>query len=301
MDSVQTAKRLWRQKHLVALVFVIGTIVAVLVAYRISISPLGLHKRALQVGAASSQILVDTPRSTLVAGASPEKFDTLAARARVYGEYLSTLQARARIAAVSGVRADSITTSGPFSPESGQVSYENQTSASRADEILKEGAENRLVFIAQEGVPIITVDAQAATAATAIRLAQASFITLRQYVRTLERTGGGREATDGGGQSSGGPANGVTVRELGAPEGGTIGGSNGKVLMILTFLFVAALGCALILIVPGLVQRWRSLDELQLRREDPESLNGGSANGNLALFPDDELPVAPTERAAPRR
>ena len=127
-------------------------------------------------------------------GASPEKFDTLAARARVYGEYLSTLQARARIAAASGVSASTITTSGPFSPESGQVSYENQPSASRADEILKEGAQNRLVFTAQEGVPIISVDAQAATAATAARLAQASFITLRQYVRDLKTTGGGARA-----------------------------------------------------------------------------------------------------------
>ena len=53
------------------------------------------------------------------------------------------------------------------------------------------------------------------------------------------------------------------MRQLGAPEGGTIGGSNDKFLMILAFLSVAALGCVLILTFPRLVQRWRSLDEAE--------------------------------------
>lgn len=291
MDSVETARQLWRRKPWIALVLIVAVLGSLLVSYRVSVFPPGLHKRTLQVGAASGQILVDTPQSTLVSGASAEQFDTLAARARVYGEYLSTLQARARIASLAGVPEQSITTSGPFSPESGQVSYENQTSASRGNEILKEGAQNRLVFTAQEGVPIISVDAQAATAATAVRLAHASFIALREYV---------------GGLENGDPRNkGVVVRELGAPQGGTIGGSNGKLLMILAFFVIAGLGCALILIAPGLAQRWRSLDAEEReaaraavgspgsdREPEPEPqretehhgtpVNGKSANGGAA-------------------
>jgi hypothetical protein len=284
VDFVEAARRLWSRKLAAAIVLVAALLAAMLVSYRVGLAPPELRQRSLQIGAASSQILVDTPDSTLVSGATPEKFDTLAARARVYGEYLSTLQARARISEISGVPAASLTTSGPFSPESGQVSYQNQTSASRGGEILKEGASNRLVFVAQEGIPIINVDAQAADASTAIRLAHASFITLRQYVRGLQRS-----AADGRRDGEG-----VIVRQLGAPEGGTIGGSNNRILMALAFLLVSAVGFVLILALPQMAERWRRLAEadrpagpatharataLPLLGEEGSANGGGGASG----------------------
>jgi len=63
----------------------------------------GLHKRTLQVSAASSQILVDSPKSTLVSGGSTETFNALATRAKIYGQYLSSLEARRQIARKVGV------------------------------------------------------------------------------------------------------------------------------------------------------------------------------------------------------
>ncbi len=54
----------------------------------------------------------------------------------------------------------------------------------------------------------------------------------------------------------------VTLRELGTPQGGTLGSSNGKILMVLAFLAVAGLGCAAILLVPGFARRWRALDDV---------------------------------------
>lgn len=292
MDSVDIARQLWAQKKWVAIVLVVAALASTLVAYSVSLSPFGVHRRALQVGAASSQILVDSPRSTLVDGASTEAFDALAARARIYGEYLSTLQARARIAAVSGVSPASITTSGPFSPESGQVSYQNQTSASRAGEILEEGANNRLVFTAQEGVPIISVNAQAATAATAIRLARASFVTLREYVQNLE-------AEHSGGKPTGSGNSDVIVRELGAPGGGTVGGSNDVMLMGLAFVLIAGIGCTLILVLPRMAQRWRSLDVAEREGSTGKgragvATNGMPVNGNGKAAPSPAIDIADT-------
>jgi hypothetical protein len=99
-------------------------------------------------------------------------------------------------------------------------------------------------------VPILTVDAQAATTETALALASASFATLRNYVHSLE--------------ADGAPVrHGVTVRELGAPEGGTLGGSNNLILMVLAFFLVFGLGCAAILLVPSFAQRWRALDDVE--------------------------------------
>lgn len=250
MEPVQVIRQLWSRKLRVGLVIVIAVLAAILSAYRLSVSPPGLHSRALTVGAASSQILVDSPKSALVAGASLGTFEALSTRAKIYGEYLSSLAARKEIAKLAGVPARSISSSGPFSSATGQNPYETQSSEDRANEILQEGAQSRLVFTGQEGVPILTVDAQAATAARAVDLANASFITLKRYVNNLSADG--EEVKRG-----------VTVRELGQPEGGTIGSGNDVVLMALAFLAVLILGCAAILVVPRFTQRWRALSQVE--------------------------------------
>jgi hypothetical protein len=248
MALVEVIRQLWHRKLLVALVAVLAVAAAIFSAYRVS--PAGLEKRALTVAAASSQILVDSPDSTLVAGAELGTFEALSTRAKIYGQYLASLSARQEIAERAGVPASSISTSGPFSSATGQTAYASQPSEERAGELLQEGAANRLVFTAQEGVPILTVDAQAATAERAIALAGASFETLKQYVHSLEADG--RPVRQG-----------VTVRELGAPEGGTLGGANNVMLMLLAFLVVFGLGCTAILMVPTFARRWRALDDVE--------------------------------------
>lgn len=250
MEPVQVIRQLWSRKLLVGLVIVIAALAAILSAYSFSLSPPGLQSRALTVGAASSQILVDSPKSALVDGASSGTFEALSTRAKIYGEYLSSLAARKQIAKLAGVPPASISSSGPFSSATGQNNYENQSSEDRANEILQEGAQSRLVFTGQEGVPILTVDAQAATAARAVDLANASFITLKRYVNSL--------SVDGEDVKRG-----VTVRELGAPEGGTIGSGNDVVLMALAFLAILVLGCAAILVVPRFTQRWLALNQVE--------------------------------------
>ena len=248
MALVETIRQLWQRKLLVGIVLVLAIAAAIFSSYRISSG--GLESRSLAVAAASSQILVDSPDSTLVQGAELGTFEALATRAKIYGQYLASLAARREIAKLAGVPARSIATSGPFSSATGQTAYSSQSSEERAGELLQEGAQNRLVFTAQEGVPILTVDAQSASSDTAIALASASFKTLENYVKSLE--------------ADGAPVRqGVTVRELGAPEGGTLGGSNNMILMVLAFLLVFGLGCAAILLVPTFAQRWRALDDVE--------------------------------------
>jgi len=249
MAFVDTIRQLWQRKLLVGLVLGFALFAAILTSYRVSASPLGLQKRSLQVAAASSQILVDSPKSTLVAGASAETFNALATRAKIYGQYLSSLEARRQIAKLVGVPPQTISTAGPFSPETGKYTYESQPAGERANELLKEGAVNRLVFSAQEGVPILSVSSQAPTADRAIALASASFRVLTDYVSSLEA-------------DEKPVSHDVTLRELGTPQGGTLGGSNGLILMTLVFLAVAGLGCAAILLIPGFIRRWHALDDV---------------------------------------
>jgi hypothetical protein len=253
MALVETIRQLWQRKLLVAIVLAVAVAAAIFSAYRVGSS--GLEKRSLAVAAASSQILVDSPDSTLVQGAELGTFEALATRAKIYGQYLASLDARQEIAKLAGVPARTIATSGPFSSATGQNAYSSQTSEERSGELLQEGAGNRLVFTAQEGVPILTVDAQSASSETAIALASASFATLQNYVKSLEADG--KPVRQG-----------VTVRELGAPEGGTLGGSNNLILMVLAFLLVFGLGCAAILLVPTFAQRWRALDDVEYADAD---------------------------------
>jgi len=258
MAFVEIARELWQRKLLVGLVFALSLLACVYSAYRINLNPPGLATRSLSVSAASSQILIDSPRSTLVTGAEAGTLDALATRAKIYGQYLSSLSARAAIAKRVGIPPQAISTSGPFSPATGQESYASQPSDERAEELLQEGAQNRLVFTAQEGVPILTVSAQAPTSERAVALASASFATLKEYVQDLR--------TDGKPVRQG-----VIVRQLGEPEGGTLGGSNNLILMVLAFLLVFGLGCAAILVVPSFVARWRDLNRLDQRKSAPAS------------------------------
>jgi hypothetical protein len=262
MELVSIIRQLWRRKLLVLLVFLVAVGVSIASAYKVP----SMQKRGLQLGAASSQILVDSPASTLVEGADGGTLTTLSTRARVYAQYLSSLEARDQISKISGVPARAISLSGPFSTDIPRNTYQNQPSEARANDILKEGAGYRLIFDAQDGVPIITVSAQAPTAQAAIGIARAAFVALKQYVDKL-----GIEADavpvkplpKGVTAAPVMPDPGVTVRQLGAPEGGTIGGGNSKMLMIFAFIAVLALGCALIAILPGMARHWRLLDRAE--------------------------------------
>lgn len=249
MAFVDTIRHLWGRKLLVGIVLAVAVIAALFSAYRFSASPPGLEKRALSVAAASSQILVDsTDTPALVKGVESGTFEANATRAKIYAQYLAGYDARVKIAEEADVPVNTLATSGPFSGAGAEGSYASQSSEERAGELLQESNSNRLVFTAQEDVPIITVDAQSATADTAIALAAASYSTLKDYIASLDVEG--KPVRDG-----------VTVRELGAPEGGTLGGSNNILLMMLAFLLVFGLGCAAILLVPTFAQRWRALDK----------------------------------------
>ncbi len=273
MELVAIFRELWQRKAWVGVAAAVALFAALLTAYKIP----SFQKRSLQLGAASSQILVDSPKSTLVSGADDGTLTTLSARARIYAQYLSSLQARDDIARLSGIPARTISLSGPFSPDAQRTNFSDpQSSPQRTDQVMKENSRNRLVFSAQEGVPIITVNSQAANTGDAVKLAAASFTTLQRYVATLDGQRG-KPALQADGQPF--PADGARVRELGAPEGGTVGGGNNKLVMIFTFLAVFIVGCIAIVVAPSLSRHWRVLDEVErLTKAGPSPANG---NGHV--------------------
>jgi hypothetical protein len=238
MDLLGMLSAIMRHRLLAVFMVVVATAAAIATSFKLP----SMEKRSLEVGAATSQILVDSDPSTLVAGAGTDQIAALGTRARVYAQYLSSRDAVDKISKETGIDEFLITARGPFSQGTGIKNYEQQPAESRAKDLVDEGKKYRLVFEAQEDVPIITVYATGASPATALKLANASYTVLKQYVDKLQRDGVVKSsekaaaAADAGSGSSTTPTYSIVVRELGSPEGGLVGGGVSKVMMILAFL-----------------------------------------------------------------
>jgi hypothetical protein len=185
MDLLGLLSAIWRRKLLAVLMIAVAAFAAITTAYKVP----SMKPRELAVGAATSQILVDSNPSTLVAGAGTDQIAALGSRARVYAQYLSSRDAVDQIARASGIPARLITARGPFSQGTGIKNYEQQPAESRAKDLVDESKTYRLVYEAQEDVPIISVYATGPDAGSALKLAQSSFTVLRAYVATLDTEG----------------------------------------------------------------------------------------------------------------
>jgi hypothetical protein len=254
MDLLGLTSAIWRRKFLAVLMILVATAAALATAYKLP----SMQKRSIAVGAATSQILVDSNPSTLIAGAGTDQIAALGSRARVLAQYLSSRDAVNQVATATHIQPWLITARGPFSQGTGIKNYEQQPAESRAKDLVDEGKTYRLVFEAQDDVPIITVYATGPTAAASLALAKASYDTLERYVGTLQKQGSAiakeqqKAAEEAARAAAAQNPNGTTpivpqtsttsvvVRQLGAPEGGTVGGKADLAMMILAF--VAILG-----------------------------------------------------------
>jgi len=266
MEIVGFVRTLLQRKLVLGILLALATVAAFMTAF--SIGPGGVERRSVAVGAATSQILVDSAESTLVEGAGTDQIAALGTRARVYAQYLSSREAVNQIAAELGVDPLLISAHGPFSEGTGIQDYDQQGAESRARDLTEEGKEYRLVFEAQEDVPIITVYATGPATKPALSLAQASFEVLERYIAQLKVEAKKAERTAPPAKvatttSSVPLVENIVVRQLGAPEGGLVGGSADKVLMVLAFLAVFGLGCLVVAAASGFMRHWRLAGEME--------------------------------------
>jgi hypothetical protein len=266
MEIVGFVRTLLQRKLVLGILLALATFAALMTAYKVG--PGGVERRSVAVGAATSQILVDSAESTLVEGAGSDQIAALGTRARVYAQYLSSRDAVDQIADEVGVNPRLITAHGPFSEGTGIQSYDQQGAESRARDLVDEGKEYRLVFEAQEDVPIITVYATGPATQQALSLAQASFRVLKDYIGRLKAEAQVAEKTAPAPKnpiaaSSVPLVENIVVRQLGAPEGGLVGGSADMVLMILAFLAVFGIGCIVVAAASGFMRHWRLAGEME--------------------------------------
>jgi hypothetical protein len=277
MESIIILRELWRLRLLVILGALLALFCAVLVSYRVSLPSLKLESRQYHVGIASARMLIDTPASQVV-DLNPKGADTLNSRASLLANLMVSTPVKSIIARDAGVQPDRLIAIAPTAPGSGGPTVPT-TLSQKASEASKTPGAYLLTLQSDETLPIISIDAQAPTAAAAARLANAATTGLRDYLRSVA----GAQNLPAGRQ--------IVVSGLGGAQAADQVRGPRKLFAIAAFIFVFGFACFAIIMISGIARGWRraaALERTSLVRSFVDVGAGGAAV------------VAPARRA-PRR
>lgn len=261
MDLAQILKELWSRRRWLAVGLVVALVAGLSTAYKIGFLPPKLEKKALAIGVADTQILIDSPDSSLAD--LGRDLDPLAKRAGVYARFMTTRPVRRAIAAEVGLRDDQIITETPLLGQVPKAAQE-PANAPRSRALLGEDTFYRLRFTSDSGLPTITIHAQAPRVEDAVRLANAGATGFANYVRQVQQRQGIPEVRR------------VTVRQLGAAQGGVLAEEINRTLALLTFIGVFVGWCLLVLLVSNVTRSMRELGDSD-DRERERPVSGGTA------------------------
>jgi hypothetical protein len=246
MEIAQILKTLWRRKLWVALGFCLAAVAAWATSYKVTFPP-SFESRSIEFGSASTQILLDTGQySPLYDLEAP--LEPLAERAHVYARLVESEPVQEVIAQEAGYRPFEILISGRTASQDFTRSSKEASAEQRSKELAGEAELKRLLFAAEEGLPVLSIYAQAPTPEEAMRIADAGARGLTNYVNTLES----RKETSA--------ANRVELRQLGAARGGWVNQGASRPLALMAFLGVSLGWCVVVLLGSNLVAALRRPD-----------------------------------------
>jgi capsular polysaccharide biosynthesis protein len=225
VDVAQILGQLWRRRGLVALGALLAIAIGLSVAYRPSLSH-GLEKRSLELGTASTRLLIDTQSSSSVTDLAGS-IGPLSERAQTYSALAQSEPILKAVARDMGLPRDAIVANPTFSDEQG--------APQRSESIAKEDQVYRVAFNTTKEQPVLDLTTQAPSGAAAAKLANSVARTLRDFVvrqQDAQKVPPGRR---------------LTVRQLGAARGGTINSGANMMAAVLGGLAVFVAVCLLIL------------------------------------------------------
>ncbi len=232
-------KALWARRLATAAVVVLAVAAAAAVK---------LSSHSVPTGAATLQILVDSPSSEL-ANLNQDPAP-LISRAAVFAQVMTSDVVLREIAKAAGVPPRQLTAQGPYGG-SGEALNTITPAEARSSQLVAEKAPYRLTFLAQQDQPVITVSVQGPNALAAARVADAVYTGVQAYVSKAQQEG----AT---------PAqHKVTLRALGPAQAGTVNNGSRATIMVAALLGVLLLGLLAIVGVEGLRRRNRELAEIE--------------------------------------
>jgi hypothetical protein len=279
MDTVTILRDLWRRRLLVVLVVLVAIPAGILVTHRLAF-PFKLESRKYTVGVATARVLIDTPSSQVVEVA-PKGSDTLGTRANLLASLMVDGVVKSAIAARAGLRPDELV---GVSESAAESSPADSSPKPRANVLTTKVVENT----AGDQLPIIEIEAQAANAQAAARLANAAVTGMRDYLDTKAAL---QQVPD---------AKRLQVSGLGSPQARDVVRGPRDLFAVAAAVFVFLLGCATILGFSALVRGWRAAAREEFEASAPVS---ALRNGFDDDHPDLAVVVPPPServRQAPR-
>jgi hypothetical protein len=208
----------------------------------------GVLAKSTPTGAATVQILVDSPQSALAD--LMQNTEPLTTRAALFAQVMASQAVLEDVARSAGVPVGALTAEGPYSGP-GQALDVVTPAEARGSQLLGERTPYRLTFLAQPDEPIVTASVQGPTVAGAQRVASAISPGLVRYVSVLQA------------QAATKPAHRVTIRQLGPPQAGVVNARSRLTLMALAALGVLVLGVLALLAFEGVRRSSRRESELE--------------------------------------
>ena len=238
MDFVNILLELSRRRLLVALVAVLAIAAGWAVAYKATFPP---QARSYEVGIATAQILVDTPRSQVVE-VSPRGSETLGARANVLASLMVDGEIKELIARRAGLRPQQLLTAAQVAGD------EEARSPGPRDYALKTGV---VLTSDQAELPFIRVEAQAPDTRSAAKLADAAVAGLGEY---LDSKAADEPVADD---------RRLQVSGLGQAQAHSATRGPGRIMALAVAVLIFVIGCGAIVLGSTLVREWRLAVDLE--------------------------------------
>jgi hypothetical protein len=237
-------RELWEQKAGVAIAFTVALLAAARMIYGFSLLPPALEAKQLQLGSASTRVVVDTPRSVVTdLREDTYSIEGLSNRALLLGNVMASLPVRRFIAHRAGISAEQIRATPPVTPDQPRTMVDAEHQPHTSD-LLKRTDEYRLSIQANPTVPILDIYSEAPDGAAAEKLANAAVNGLRDYLETTASEQGTPISDQ------------VRLEQLGSAKGGVINDGAGLRLAILVFFIVFSLASAAVLFIGRVRRGW---------------------------------------------
>jgi hypothetical protein len=236
--------QLWRHKLGLATCVAFASLCTLASLYHISVAPPGLQSRHLQIGAASTQVLVDAPRSKIVdLNAQTADFTALTTRADLLSNVMASAQVRALIAQRVGIPFSSLVATASLGTNLARTAFE-PGSERRSTDLIKETDRWRIAVSVNATLPMMYIDAQAPTSGGAARLANAAVDALAEYLTTMSNRAGLT------------PDHRTRLVQFGRAQGGVVNPSAGIEIGLLTFLVTFGVACAVLRLLLRVRHGW---------------------------------------------
>ncbi|HEV7750733.1 MAG TPA: hypothetical protein VGO71_04290 [Baekduia sp.] len=245
--------QLWRHKLGAGLCLGFAVLMSLWSLYDIVLAPPGLKARHLEIGAASTEILVDAPKSKIVdLRANTQDFASLTTRANLLSNVMASSPVRELIARHAGVGVEQIVATASLSGDLPRSAFE-PGSERRSSDLIHETDRYRVAISVNPAQPLIYVNTQAPTGEGAGRLANAAVDGLNDYLTLMADRQGVK------------PASRTRLIQFGRARGAVVNPSVNLEIGLLTFLVSFIVACAALRVFLRVRHGW-SLDAAQRRR-----------------------------------